>query len=51
LDEAKSKHAGLAQQNGFGPVFLKSRFHIIIQKMMGFDLMIISYKNYQFFSR
>jgi hypothetical protein len=22
LDEEKSKHAGLAQQNGFGPAFL-----------------------------
>jgi hypothetical protein len=24
LDEEKSKHAGLAQQNGFGPAFLHS---------------------------
>jgi hypothetical protein len=23
LDEEKSKHAGLAQQNGFGPAFVK----------------------------
>jgi hypothetical protein len=23
LDEKKSKHAGLAQQNGFGPAFVK----------------------------
>jgi hypothetical protein len=24
LDEEKSKHAGLVQQNGFGPAFLHS---------------------------
>jgi len=29
LDEEKSKHAGLAQQNGFGPAFLDSLLRLV----------------------
>jgi hypothetical protein len=29
LDEEKSKHAGLAQQNGFGPAFLHSLLSLV----------------------
>jgi hypothetical protein len=29
LDEEKSKHAGLAQQNGFGPAFVHSLLTLI----------------------
>jgi hypothetical protein len=29
LDEEKSKHAGLAQQNGFGPAFLHSLLRLV----------------------
>ncbi len=31
LDEEKSKHAGLAQQNGFGPAF----FHRMLRLVKG----------------
>jgi len=30
LDEEKSKHAGLAQQNGFGPAFLDRMLRRVI---------------------
>jgi hypothetical protein len=30
LDEEKSKHAGLAQQNGFGPQFLHFLGRLVI---------------------
>ncbi len=29
LDDEKSKHAGLAQQNGFGPAFLHSLLGLV----------------------
>jgi hypothetical protein len=29
LDEEKSKHASLAQQNGFGPAFLYSLLRLV----------------------
>jgi hypothetical protein len=29
LDDEKSKHAGLAQENGFGPTFLHSLLRLV----------------------
>jgi hypothetical protein len=37
LDEEKSKNAGLAQQNGFGPAFL----HSLLKLVKGHDQSLI----------
>jgi hypothetical protein len=34
LDEEKSKHAGLAQQNGFGPQFLHILGRLVISHLV-----------------